>query len=340
MKLISGVFRSALQVVRENLVPYLVLNIVFFAVYSAGVVAAAYYPEIHSGLVMRVQRGLLTGSFSEVATLYAQHDVAPAIGATFAVNFFFGSILMITLPSALVPFGGFVVPAIRFFIWGFLFGPERAYSVPILILTTLEGQGYVLAAFASYVFAMRWLLPARYGLISRKAGYTLGLRLTGRIYALVALVLLVAAIYEPVMADKMFPPPFPQQPSAELQNGFSGQFTTLTVTGAKMYYQSDSVQESDAKIVGVLLEDMRYFRVGRRREARLSKVGNAFRVQLPLDARYWHHPGVVFHFDKMLRTLTRTFPDRIYTIDAFCEAPDGSCKDTVFQHSGSLSRNN
>ena len=296
MKISVHFIRRSLQVVRENWISYLVLNLVFFALYSFEVVLTTCYPDSHMQLVDSLKLGQGNGWFSEVVMLYFSHNLLLATLATFSINLLIATLFMVTLPSCVVPFSGCFVAAFRFVSWSFLYGPEKAFNVPILILAALEGQAYILGAFAAYLHGMRWLLPARYGLNSRKAGHQLGLRLTWRIYVLVVIVLLVAAIYEPILFVTISPPTFPRQPRAQIHRQFSGSSVTLFVTGSKMYYQSDAVQESDAKIVGVLLEDMRYFRLDQPGEARLTKPGNTFDIELPLEVKYWHDPAVKFYF--------------------------------------------
>jgi len=331
MKILIDFFRSSLQVVRENWIPYLVLNLVFFMLYTFGFILAVRYPDSHMQVLIGAKLGQVNGWFSEIVSLYLNHNHLLATLATFSANLLIGTVFMVTLPSCVVPFSGCFVVAFRLISLAFLYGPEQAFNIPILVLATLEGQGYVLGAFAAYLHGMRWLVPARYGLNSRKAGYQLGLRLTGHIYVLVTIVLVIAAIYEPIIATTMSPPTFPHQASILIHRGISDSSVTLFFSGAKIYYQSNAVQESDAKIVGVLLEDMRYFRPSQSREARLSKTDNIFNIELPLDTKYWHDPAVKFHFSKMLATLKRTFPSREYQITAFFNDLSFSRKDTVFQ---------
>jgi len=74
-----------------------------------------------------------------------------AAAVTFIVNFFLGSLAMITLPSMIIPGAGALLAAFRATLWGLLLGPSqvtlayvmKAHSGTLL----LEGEGYILAAF-------------------------------------------------------------------------------------------------------------------------------------------------------------------------------------------------
>jgi hypothetical protein len=60
----------------------------------------------------------------------------------------------------------------------------------------LEGQGYILAALAVYMHGRSFLAPRSMGAVSHGEGYVLGLKLSARLYLLVTIVLLIAALYE------------------------------------------------------------------------------------------------------------------------------------------------
>ena len=96
----------------------------------------------------------------------------------------------------------------RAVVWGFLFspiGPDRAALIPHGLTLVIEGQAYVLAAFASYAHGRMFLWPGRYGLESRWAGYKAGGVATVWLYGLVALTLLIGAVYEGIEVIYLVP---------------------------------------------------------------------------------------------------------------------------------------
>jgi hypothetical protein len=107
-----------------------------------------------------------------------------------------------TLPSLFIPFSGFLMGILRAVLWGLLMAPTSPELAKIMIphsLTLLlEGQAYVLVLLAVYIQGKAFLWPRSEGAVSHLQGYKVGLVRTGKIYVLVTLVLLVAAIYEAV----------------------------------------------------------------------------------------------------------------------------------------------
>jgi len=64
------------------------------------------------------------------------------------------------------------------------------------ITLLLEGQGYILAMLATWISGLATLRPRAFGVQGRFQGYILGLRVTARLYPLVAFTLALAALYE------------------------------------------------------------------------------------------------------------------------------------------------
>jgi hypothetical protein len=131
-----------------------------------------------------------------------------AIGLIFAINLLVATFLFITLPSLVVPFSGLLLAGLRALVWGILFAPE--FEAPIgmadlftwmllALLLFLEGQGYVLATLGAYLHGRAFLWPRSVGETSIWRGYWAGLKTQARIYVLIAVVLLVAAVYEVAM---------------------------------------------------------------------------------------------------------------------------------------------
>jgi hypothetical protein len=105
--------------------------------------------------------------------------------------------VFLTLPSLVIPFAGLLLGTVRGLLWGLLFAPVTGFDpqvlwhVPVLLL---EGEAYVIAMLGVAVW---WgqTIRARGG---RLRAWREGLVFQARIYALVALVLASAAVYEAV----------------------------------------------------------------------------------------------------------------------------------------------
>ena len=144
-----------------------------------------------------------------------------AAAVTFVINFFAGSLGMISMPSMIIPGCGALLAVFRATLWGILLGPSETTLAYMMLPHTgtllLEGGGYILAAFFAllipvYLFGSGravpkppWSMSGRRPKTStslqgrRPRSGSIGallLNLKGNL--LVAMVLAVAACYEAV----------------------------------------------------------------------------------------------------------------------------------------------
>jgi hypothetical protein len=163
-------------------------------------VYVAFNRPLQDQLLQSIGEAFMTGPLSFVGNAYINAQVLAAIGATFFVNLLAGSFATITLPSLLIPFSGLLVGFYRAVLWGLILSPAhpdlRLVMIPHFLTLILEGQAYILTMLAAYIQGRAFLWPHTVGLERRGQGYLEGLKRTGKIYVLVILTLLVAAIYE------------------------------------------------------------------------------------------------------------------------------------------------
>jgi hypothetical protein len=130
------------------------VHLVYFGLFVVGAVAIYQLPTLNTVLMAAVQGELSSkgqGVLAVAGRAYGSGNMIYAAAVTFIVNFFLGSLAMITLPSMIVPGAGPLLAAFRATLWGLLLGPSqvtlayvmRAHSGTLL----LEGEGYILAAF-------------------------------------------------------------------------------------------------------------------------------------------------------------------------------------------------
>lgn len=101
-------------------------------------------------------------------------------------------------------------------------------------------------------------------------------------------------------------------PGDESQPPFDGTPLIFESSGGTVYYGGPPIQESDAMILGKLLEEMRYFSKERPLPAALHLDGNAFTIELLVDEENWAHPGVHHDIEQGLRILKQLHPQRQY----------------------------
>ncbi len=111
-------------------------------------------PALNTVLMAAIQGELSSkgqGVLAVAGRAYGSGNMIYAAVVTFIVNFFLGSLAMITLPSMIIPGVGAPLAALRATFWGLLLGPSQvtiAYVMRAHIGTLLlEGEGYILAAF-------------------------------------------------------------------------------------------------------------------------------------------------------------------------------------------------
>ena len=90
------------------------LHIGYFGLVMAGAITVHLMPEIQTVLLSSVRDALTaqSGPLASAGKAYATRNVLHAAAVTFGVNYFLGTLLMITLPSFVVPGCGILL-AIR-----------------------------------------------------------------------------------------------------------------------------------------------------------------------------------------------------------------------------------
>jgi hypothetical protein len=199
-----GTFRKAVDIVKSYRRAYIAINLLYYGVIILAMVYASFDRPTQQSLLTTVGAGFLKGPLAQVGQVYEQRQLIQATAVTFGVNLFLGSFVAIMLPSLILPFSGFLVGGVRAVLWGLLFSPtslevsgqELISFLFILVLLFLEGQGYVLAMLAAYIQGKAFLSPTSVGETSHAQGYQVGLKKAAYIFLLVAMVLIVAALYE------------------------------------------------------------------------------------------------------------------------------------------------
>ena len=130
------------------------VHLIYFGLFVVAAVAIYQLPALNTVLMAAVQGELSSkgnGVLAVAGRAYGSGSMIYAAVVTLIVNFFLGSLAMITLPSMIIPGVGALLAAFRATFWGLLLGPSqvtlaylmRAHSGTLL----LEGEGYILAAF-------------------------------------------------------------------------------------------------------------------------------------------------------------------------------------------------
>jgi len=176
------------------------MHLGYFGLVILGSFFAYRVPEIQTALLALVGEALSaqSGPLAAAAKAYATRNILHAAAVTFGVNFFLGTLLVITLPSFVVPGCGILMAILRSLMWGLLLAPTLSVLALMMIphsgTLLLEGAGYILATIFAVVIPIRiFELSSQDSFLTR---FRRAVLLNVQASFWVAIVLAVAALYE------------------------------------------------------------------------------------------------------------------------------------------------
>jgi len=178
------------------------VHLMYFGLYVLAALVIYHAPDVQNTLVAVLQREVRSGDgpLGIAGKAYGSRNMPLAALVTFVINFFLGSAALLTLPSCVIPGSGALVAAFRAVTWGIVLAPATRMlaggMLPHSGTLLLEGEGYILAAFFGLLIPV-YLFRSDPG-ASFFGRYRRGVVLNLKGNVLVALVLLVAAIYESI----------------------------------------------------------------------------------------------------------------------------------------------
>jgi hypothetical protein len=192
--------QSSWALVREHKRAYIVFNILYYGLVLVFMGVAALNPDLQTELILAIGESFTSGPLAMVGEAYLNAELLKAIALTFVVNLFIASLVSITIPSMIIPFLGLLVGFYRAILWGLIFYPGhpdmQIVMIPHSLTLILEGQAYILVMLAAWLQGRAFISPKSVGVEGHGRGCLEGLKRTGKIYLLVVLTLLVAAVYE------------------------------------------------------------------------------------------------------------------------------------------------
>lgn len=138
----------------------------------------------------------------EVPFSFEENSLLVIAVVIFFSNLIFSAFVLVTLTGVVFFPSSVVVLLMRAAWWGFLLiqlpTPQFLFALPTLVL---EGEGYVLASIAGITLGLSWLKPDfayRGEKLSRLGAFKKAMKECARLYILVAMLLLVAAVVETI----------------------------------------------------------------------------------------------------------------------------------------------
>jgi len=181
---------------------FLTMHLIYFGTVLLLMLVAYHLPELQVSLLAGI-KSQVTGSSGPLAVAgraYMSKSILRAAVTTFAINFPFGSVACITLPSMIVPGAGVLIAGVRAALWGLLLAPSfvalSSMMLPHSFTLLLEGEAYILASFFGLLILVYLFRKAEGPTAPRRYGRALLMNVRGNLW--VAIVLAVAAIYEAI----------------------------------------------------------------------------------------------------------------------------------------------
>ncbi|MFD9944704.1 stage II sporulation protein M [Nonomuraea sp. NPDC059023] len=184
-------------IIRADVRAYLLINALVYGALLLGMGLAMIFPDLHAARTSSFVDG---GQGALVDTVIGSPWT---FGVTiFLVNVFATALLLIVLPSLVIPFAGLLVFVIKTIDIGIILAPVNRTSALILIphspTILIEFQAYVLVMFGAYLLGRSWLRPATVGATTRRQAYVRGLSRLGRLWPTALALFVIGAVYEAI----------------------------------------------------------------------------------------------------------------------------------------------
>jgi len=194
--------RLPLAEIRKYKHLFVAMHLVYFGAVVVFMLVSYAVPELQSCFLVGVTSQLTDGSgiLGIAGEAYMSRNILRAAVTTFAINFPFGSLACITLPSIIIPGSGALIAGLRASLWGLLLAPTfdalSGMMVPHSLTLLLEGHAYVIAAFFGVLVLVYLFRKSEGPSAGTRYGRALLMNVRGNL--LVAIVLAVAAVYEAI----------------------------------------------------------------------------------------------------------------------------------------------
>jgi len=181
---------------------FIALHVIYFGTVILLMLVAYLLPELQFSLVAGVKSQVAGGSgpLGVAGKAYMSKNIPLAAVTTVLINFFIGSLAVITLPSLILPGAGILVLGFRSLLWGLLLAPGfvnlSAMMLPHSFTLLLEGEAYVVAGFFGLLIPIYLFRKSEGPGLANRYGRALLMNVKGNL--LVAIILVIASIYEAI----------------------------------------------------------------------------------------------------------------------------------------------
>jgi hypothetical protein len=190
---IAGIFRKDWKL-------FAAANAFLFGLFVVGVLAGLAFPGLHDALLKWVEQATTAGPVGTAAKTLDEGNILLGTWQIFSHNYFV-TVVMAAIPSLIFPPWILFVFGIQFFAFGIVYSvPAMLHNpvglIPVLGTLLLEGEGYVIAIFATMRLVEALIWPRRFGETKALKAYFKAVIDNAKLLVVAGIVLAIAAFYE------------------------------------------------------------------------------------------------------------------------------------------------
>jgi hypothetical protein len=178
---------------------FVVANVFLFGLFALGVLAGMAFPSVQDQLVQWIEQATTTGPVGTAADTLKAGDIWLGTWQIFSHNYLV-TVVVAVLSIVFPPLILFVF-GIQFFAFGIIYSIPAMVRNPVALIPVmgtllLEGEGYVIAIFATLRLVEALLWPHRFGERSIIRAYGRAIVDNAKLLVVAGIVLAVAALFE------------------------------------------------------------------------------------------------------------------------------------------------
>jgi hypothetical protein len=190
---------NVLGIFKKDWKLFVAANVFLFGLFILGTLAGLAFPDVHDALVRWIQQATTSGPVGTASDTLKAGDIWLGTWQIFSHNYLVT--IVVAFLSLVFPPLIFLVFGIQFFAFGIVFSiPDMLNDpvsiIPLLGTVLLEGEGYVIAIFATMRLVQALIRPQRFGERSAARAYLKAVVDNAKLLVVAGIVLAVAALFE------------------------------------------------------------------------------------------------------------------------------------------------
>ncbi|HEY3273326.1 MAG TPA: hypothetical protein VGJ92_06165 [Methanocella sp.] len=190
---IAGIFKKDWKL-------FVASNVFLFGLFVLGTLVGMAFPAVHDQLVQWVDQVTSTGPIGTVSNTLEGGNIWLGTWQIFSHNYYV-TVVLAAIPSLFFPPWILLLFGIQFLAFGIIYSIPSMINnplsiIPVLGTLLLEGEGYVIAIFATMRLVEALIWPRRFGEQSAIRAYFKAVVDNAKLLVVAGVVLAVAALFE------------------------------------------------------------------------------------------------------------------------------------------------